>query len=353
MNIVKTGTNYRIFDDSVSVSENLPNLTFKINFNPMAGFSLTSTDELEVKEKVYGNLNTRVDKILNSFSHSERNLGVILSGTKGCGKSLTARLIAARNLYPVLLVDCAYPGVGDFISSIDQEIVVIFDEFEKHFSNNGDDNAQESLLSLFDGIDSGKKLFVITCNETHSLNEFFLNRPGRFHYLFNYHKLNDLDIKDYLVDNLNDISIISNIVKYSKYVDFTYDILRAICFDLNLGYPLDETMNELNITVGRKTYTIILTFANGQTIKFDRRYVPFSNCRDDHYFNLGNSSCFITFNTKDMVVQSDGSIIIPRADITYDRYDDDEDNLPALPELLEMRFIEPAPVGKFENFMMI
>ena len=187
MNIVKTGTNYRIFDDSVSVSENLPNLTFKINFNPMAGFSLTSTDELEVKEKVYGNLNARVDKILNSFSHSERNLGVILSGTKGCGKSLTARLIAARNLYPVLLVDYAYPGVGDFISSIDQEIVVIFDEFEKHFSNNGDDNAQESLLSLFDGIDSGKKLFVITCNETHSLNEFFLNRPGRFHYLFNYH----------------------------------------------------------------------------------------------------------------------------------------------------------------------
>ena len=112
-------------------------------------------------------------------------------------------------------------------------------------------------------------------------------------------------------------------------------------------------MNELNITVGRKTYTIILTFANGQTIKFDRRYVPFSNCRDDHYFNLGNSSCFITFNTKDMVVQSDGSIIIPRADITYDRYDDDEDNLPALPELLEMRFIEPAPIGKFENIMMI
>ena len=81
--------------------------------------------------------------------------------------------------------------------------------------------------------------------------------------------------------------------------------------------------------------------------------MPFSNCRDDHYFNLGNSSCFIPFNTKDMVVQSDGSIIIPRADITYDRYDDDEDNLPALPELLEMRFIEPAPIGKFENIMMI
>ena len=40
------------------------------------------------------------------------------------------------------------------------------------------------MLSLFDGLDNGKKLFVITCNEVERLNAYLLNRPGRFHYHF-------------------------------------------------------------------------------------------------------------------------------------------------------------------------
>lgn len=352
MNIVNTGTNYKIFDNSVTVSEKLPNLTYKINFNQMSGFSLTATDELEVREKVYGNANHRVDKILNAFANAERNLGVILSGTKGCGKSLTARLAASRGLYPVLLADCAYPGLGDFIMSIKQEVIVIFDEFEKHFDERNDEHGQEDLLSLFDGIDGGKKLFIITCNETYHLNEFLLNRPGRFHYLFNYSKLSDNDIHDYLADNLSDRSIIPNVIKYSKYVDFTYDVLRAICFDLNLGYPLDETMNDLNITVGRKNYTVVLTFANGETYKTDRRYMPFTNCYDDCYFTVAKTGAYVTYNLKDMVVQPDGSIIIPRADISYRKDDDYANDGIELPELLELRFIEDTPAGKFSQIMI-
>ena len=78
-----------------------------------------------------------------------------------------ARMLAEKGNkagLPLIIVDMAIPGVADFISSISQECIVLFDEFEKIFREDSkdDEHPQEELLSLFDGVDSGKKLFVIT-----------------------------------------------------------------------------------------------------------------------------------------------------------------------------------------------
>lgn len=69
----------------------------------------------------------------------------------------------------MIIVDCPIPGISNFLSSIEQEVVIIFDEFEKTFARNDDGDPQVELLSLFDGVDDGKKLFVITCNDTKRL----------------------------------------------------------------------------------------------------------------------------------------------------------------------------------------
>lgn len=62
--------------------------------------------------------------------------------------------------YPVLIADEAYRGIAHFIEKIEQECVVLFDEFDKTFKSNKENDEQAKLLSLFDGTAGGKKCIL-------------------------------------------------------------------------------------------------------------------------------------------------------------------------------------------------
>lgn len=60
-----------------------------------------------------------------------------MSGNKGMGKSMFVQLIAeavVKKEIPVIMVTKAFPGIADFIEQIDQEALIILDEFEKMFN---------------------------------------------------------------------------------------------------------------------------------------------------------------------------------------------------------------------------
>ena len=269
MNIVKSGNSISIYGEEVQTYKTLPVGTYRVCFSPMTGFSLQPHDDLITDEKIYGNTREKVTKVLRTFDTFSRNMGVILSGPKGAGKSMFARCLATegkkQNL-PLIIVDGSYAGLPDFISKIKQECIVLFDEFEKTFDR--DNGEQESLLSLFDGLDSGKKLFVLTCNDTLKLSEFLLNRPGRFHYHFQFGVLGEEEMAEYLEDTLVDTAkkYIPEIILASDLSEFTYDILRAVVFELNNGYTLKETLEDLNIERSRFIAgSISIEFENGIT----------------------------------------------------------------------------------------
>lgn len=261
MNIVSSGGRYQIYGDELRTYDKLPAGSYEVEFNPMSGFSLSSRTDLEVKEeKIYGDRYKKVEKALKSFEATDRNFGIILSGKKGIGKSLFAKMIATESTkrgYPVIVVSRAISGIAGFISSIEQEAVVIFDEFDKTFSNGRSDDdddegssIQDELLPLFDGIDSGKKMFVITCNELYKISTYFKNRPGRFHYHFNLGNPSVDEIREYLTDKLKPefYSQIDGVIRLSAISDVNYDILRALVFELNQGYSLEECLEDMNIT---------------------------------------------------------------------------------------------------------
>ena len=273
MNIVSAGSRFMVYGEDVQTYKILPPGAYKVEFSKMMGFSLSVHNDLLVKEKMYGNAYKKADKVMNTFNHLDRNMGVILSGPKGVGKTMFARRLAelGKNQgLPLILVDAPYPGIEDFIESIEQECIVLFDEFEKTFRKAREEEGgpQERLLSLFDGIDGGKKLYVITCNRVSGLNEYFLNRPGRFHYHFILSTPTGDEVREYMEDNLNEDAkrYINNIVALSSMSAFTYDVLRAIVFELNLGNSLSETMMDLNIE--RERYLSLqfkIIFTNGCT----------------------------------------------------------------------------------------
>ena len=317
INVVHSGNQFQIYGDALKTYEKLPLGTYEVNFHKMMGFFLTSHSELVVnEEKIYGSTPSKVEKVLRGFQAVDRNFGVILSGRKGIGKSLFARQLAIRAKdygLPLILVPTYYPGIADFISSIEQEVIVLFDEFEKTFASQENSNPQEEMLPLFDGIDNGKKLFIITCNELHKLNSYLLNRPGRFHYHFVLGNPNPDEIKEYMTDKLKPEyhHLIKKLIGFSLNVDLTYDVLRAIAFELNMGYSFEETLMDLNISKeGTPKFNIRVEFSDGsyRTVN-GQRINTYSNERVYVWFNdkSGHSgdSIRLDFTPSDIVLDMD------------------------------------------------
>lgn len=317
MNVVHSGNQFQIYGDALKTYEKLPLGTYEVNFHKMMGFFLTSHSELVVnEEKIYGSTPSKVEKVLRGFQAVDRNFGVILSGRKGIGKSLFARQLAIRAKdygLPLILVPTYYPGIADFISSIEQEVIVLFDEFEKTFASQENNNPQEEMLPLFDGIDNGKKLFIITCNELHKLNSYLLNRPGRFHYHFVLGNPNPDEIKEYMTDKLKPEyhHLIKKLIGFSLNVDLTYDVLRAIAFELNMGYSFEETLMDLNISKeGTPKFNIRVEFSDGSCRTANgQRINTYSNERVYVWFNdkSGHSgdSIRLDFTPSDIVLDMD------------------------------------------------
>lgn len=336
MNVVHSGNTFQIYGDSLKTYEKLPAGTYEVGFSKFSGFFLTAHNDLTVNEdKVYGCTEQKVQKVLRSFSKVDRNFGVILSGRKGIGKSLFARILAvhARQLeIPLILVNEYVPGIANFLSSIEQEVIVLFDEFEKTFTSDGKSTPQEELLPLFDGLDGGKKLFVITCNEINKLNSYLLNRPGRFHYHFILTNPNPDEIREYMTDKLDEQyhPLIKKVVSFSAHADLTYDILRAIAFELNNGYSFEETLADLNISKeGTPRFDVFAEFADGsKSTSSDERIDLYSADRVYLWFYLrkgkDNKAIRLDFRPCDVTFDMD------HAEITIDpekveRYVDEDD----------------------------
>ena len=335
MNVVHAGSTYQIYGESLKTYSKLPVRSYEVGFSKMTGFFLTAHNDLVVNEsKIYGSSPQKVDKVLRAFNLTDRNFGVILSGRKGIGKSLFARLLANKAQeydLPLIIVSEYVPGIASFLSSIEQEVIVLFDEFEKTFADQENCNPQEELLSLFDGIDGGKKLFVITCNEVHKLNSYLLNRPGRFHYHFVLGNPNPDEIKEYMMDKLNPEYhyLIKKLIGFSMNADLTYDVLRAIAFELNLGYSFEETLMDLNISKeGTPKYNIRIEFADGTYREaLSQRINTYSADRFYCWFNEKNGrssdSIRIDFIPSEIILDMD------KAEMTIDpekveRYVDDD-----------------------------
>lgn len=274
MHIVESGKRYRIFNNAITTYDQLPPKTYRVDYDPETRiFSLLEAHDFEIPEtKIYGQHLDKVKKVLNSMDKMNRNLGVILSGDKGIGKSLFSKCLglkARKKGIPVILVNEYHEGIANFLEEIEQTVMILFDEYDKTF-NDKKYNCQAEMLSLFDGVSAGKKLFVITCNEIQSLSQYLINRPGRFHYHFRFLYPTADEIRAYMEDKLDKqyYDEIENVIAFSVRMNLNYDCLRSIAFELNNGLKFQEAINDLNIIriSQYKNIKIIVEFENQATL---------------------------------------------------------------------------------------
>ena len=270
--IVSSGNTYRLYDSAVKTHEVLPVGTYQIDFSPLSGYSLNRIDDLKVgDEHVYGDHPRLVKRVLRTYQTGSRSLGLLMSGEKGMGKSLMLRMTAEetqRELgLPVIIVKKNSPGIAEFIDTI-AEAIVVFDEFEKVFpsDDNEGDNQQHQFLSLFDGMSTQKRLYVLAINKIDKVSEYLVNRPGRFHYHLRFDYPKTAQVREYLTSEAPNAEKeqIEAAVAFSQKVNLNYDHLRAIAFELNLGDPFEDFISFLNIKrVTAANYRFQVTFSDG------------------------------------------------------------------------------------------
>lgn len=339
MKVICTGSTYKIYENDLRAFDALPVGVYNVNFNEMSGFSLSSRQPIEIKEKLYGVHNEKADKVMHSFDRFERNLGVILSGAKGIGKSMFAKLLcvkANQRGLPVIVVDNYIPGIARYIESIEQEVVVLFDEFDKIFANGGrvqneGKTPQTELLSLFDGLASGKKMFVITCNSLDRVSDYIVNRPGRFHYHFRFDYPTPAEICEYLADHLERQyhDQIDAVVSFASKIAINYDCLRSIAFELNLGLPFKEAIKDINIlNVDHELYDLELLFEDGTSLR-KKGYMMDLFADDGEYIafddKCGNNIIDVSFDKGDIVYNTMSGISAVHGDCIKKEWVEEED----------------------------
>lgn len=316
MKAVKSNNKTYIYGNSVETFDKIPAGYYSIKYQDLQGWWLEDYEPISITEKIYGVHEEKVHKVLKSFKRSTKNLGVILSGPKGIGKSLFAKMVAIESVkqgYPVIIASTYINGMSNFINSITQECVVLFDEFDKMFGGNSDNkdtlnDPQTEMLTLFDGLSTGKKLFIITCNDLTHISSYLVNRPGRFHYHFRFDYPDKNGITEYLKDNNIPDSEIDKVVTFSSRVKLNYDCLRAIVFELSDGSKFEDIIDDLNIiNTDGSNYNIQLHFTDGSVLKATETLDLFDSDEQKIYFRTDPKNkyseiiCTVTINPNDVI----------------------------------------------------
>jgi hypothetical protein len=226
------GNSYRLSEISHQQSF-LTSGVYRLEYNePFGYFYLDHVqDSFTFPYKIYGVETEFIQRVKKSWHNTTGNMGVLLNGLKGTGKTVTAELICNELNLPVILVQKHYPGLVSFLNSIQQDVIIFIDEYEKTY--NKYDN---SLLSVMDGVfrTDSRKMFLLTTNEL-TIEKNMLQRPSRIRYIKSYTDLT-LDVIMEVVDDklihkhLRDCTI----KMISELPIITMDLVKAVVEEVNI-----------------------------------------------------------------------------------------------------------------------
>ena len=260
----KSNKRFSYISNPENLMDKLPPAVYSLDWDKDSGFSVNYLfDAFILPSHIYTDTTEHnaarfTDIVLSEYNRKEKNVGVLLNGVKGTGKSLMFKLIANKAInkgLPILMIQDKFNSLAmsKYLSAIEDELVVVFDEFEKLYTTKEDHNSQSDLLSFFDGTSNTKKLFILATNDKSKISSFLLNRPGRIRYMLEFKALSNEFVHTFLSTNLNDKSVVETVCDYLTEVDeLNFDMLQAVTNEVNTLYPnmsIKEIFNILNVKI--------------------------------------------------------------------------------------------------------
>lgn len=242
---------------TVSHPEGLPQGIYEVKVS-MTGFYLSKIAEsFTFDYKLYGLNQKFIDYVLKTYENTTGNLGVLLDGIKGTGKTVVAKELCNRLQLPVILVqsmgvDTNSKLIKYLSTSIDFDCIFFFDEYEKEFKNSSD------VLSFMDGTYNSiyRKVFLLTTNEL-NVDPNLLGRPSRIRYKKSFSNLSEEVTREILNDILEDKTAIEKVIELTHSMNIiTIDLIKAIATEINIHgvEALPNIKETFNIEFSRFTY---------------------------------------------------------------------------------------------------
>lgn len=266
------------------MTEKLPSGVY--GFVPtMNGWYLERTaDRFEFPFKVYPVSDNIINRITTFWEINGGSLGVLMNGLKGSGKTMAAQLLANKLIegreLPVLVVRKPI-GLQLVFDAVKQDMMVIFDEFEKTHDEEESPGCQQELLSTIDGMSrsSYNRLIIFTTNSS-NINENFQDRPSRIHYKFEFYRVADGVIDGLIEDTLPKdlLHFRDDIIEYLQTRKIcTIDIVKAVINEVKtFGESPIKFEDVLNIAKGDPpSYSIeIINPDSGVATLFCSNFMP-------------------------------------------------------------------------------
>lgn len=191
---------------SFKIRKELPYGVYGVNMQAMSGelYLTKQKPEFLMPKDFYDVKGKEFQYVKDVAKASEGNLGIILNGVKGTGKTIFAEKLCNELQIPVLIMESWEEknlSVLKQISDIPYDLVLFFDEFEKKFS----EDDQQMLLSVIDGVynTNYRRIFILTTNEA-SIDPNMLGRLHRFAYRLDFSYITDKEtIKNYFSERIN------------------------------------------------------------------------------------------------------------------------------------------------------
>lgn len=234
--------------DVTATQKLLENIIYTLQIDDKGNLFLKKmVQSFEFDFKIYGMETAFIKRVLKTYQHTKGNLGVLLNGIKGQGKTITAELLSNQLKQPVIIIGANYMGINTFLCSIPQHLTIFVDEYEKVFKGkiseddydyNSDEgrSGDNTLLSIMDGVykTDFRRVFLLTTNRTW-VNENMINRPGRIRYLKQFKDLNLDQINEIIDDCLKRKKYKDDILTFLKPLEIiTVDIVKSIVIEVNI-----------------------------------------------------------------------------------------------------------------------
>lgn len=255
--IISQGHTFTVADLE-AIHDNLPKGNYVIDVNPQDdSLFLTKINDLRVPETNFVD-DSIISRILTSFNNTNGNIGWLLSGLKGTGKTVLAKKLCIRSGMSIINVDKAVSlaALAEFLSNpMFSSCVVFIDEFEKTIDQ--DDEEIAPLLKLMDGNYGTHLLFILTANGD-DINKYLMNRLGRIKYRSHFTSLSAETISAIIDEYLHDPNFKEDLMTTClKIQEVTIDILVNIIEEINLfNIPASELVKSLNIVNSDVFYNV-------------------------------------------------------------------------------------------------
>ncbi len=267
---INTGTVYRRMEGDITNIDTVPVGIYEIGVN-MSGWFLTKiADKFTFNHKVYNINDDFIDYVEKTYDNTTGNIGILLNGLQGSGKTVDAKCIANRLNLPIIIVKSMgedNDSLMSYLSSFNFDCVLFFDEFEKQFAEN-----DPFILQIMDGVYNSlfRRVFLLTTNKL-DINENLLSRPSRIRYILEYKNLDKSVVEMYLNDNLKNIDDKDQLIDYIDTLTIsTIDILKSVVEEVNIHGVEEFLKQKHTFNVNTASYVYRTTYAKISIINYQR-----------------------------------------------------------------------------------